>query len=237
MSIKDDVRATSTAFENAIQGALNYRSGDLSTEGLEKHRKLLLENAREKYGERIAQHRRDMQFDKDATAFDKFRPSIDWSNAGEVAKTQSKWEAVKAKLDAGLSIGQVIANADTTTLAAINEFYADHAETLAIAAGDPTTYEIPDVSQVHRAVDDRAAGLGGDNAAFALNKERTARGARAHAKTTLDQLQQAADGRTNSVNDLASALQADQAEKEAMAGGAAIFENHDPNTETAAVSE
>lgn len=226
---KEQFLNTQKAFADELHAARTYTDDLSNQKGIDKTRKLLEERARGKYAKEISNHREALYYDRDPEAFDKHRPKLDWNNPGAVAKAQAKWTSVQGKLDAGLSIGQIIATADDSTLVAINEFYADHAEAQAVKAGDPTRYEMPDVSAVHRAVDDRAAEVKGSNAASALRTAREAAGLHACAGVVLDHLQGIAEGRAVSLSDLHVAVAADQAEQAAKAGGSKIFENHDPN--------
>lgn len=226
---KEQILNTEKAFADEILAARNYTDNDLKHEAIERHRKYLAERARGKYAKEVAEHRSALYYDRDHEAFDKYRPRLDWNKAGDVAKAQARWAAVQGKLDAGLSIGQVIASADDATLAAINEFYGEYAETQAVKAGDATNYEVPDVSAVHHAVDDRAAAIKGSNAVSALTRARGSAGLHAYAGVVLDHLEALTEGRKDGVSDLYVAVAADQAEQQAMGGGARIFENHDPN--------
>lgn len=240
---KEQINATVKAFGDAMHAARNYTNPDLTPEGLDKERERLTERARSTYAKEVDGHRSSLYLDRDRSAFDKYRPKLDWNKPADVAKAQSKWTAVQGKLDAGLSIGQVIESADATTLVAINEFYPDHAE--AAHAGALTRgqqYEAPDVSHVHRAVDDRAADIGGHTDRSALQTSRQAAGLHAYADVTLAHLDKAVAGQVNGVSDLHAAISAQQAEAEAMTGGSALIANHDPSTadtgqEAAAVSE
>lgn len=243
MTTKEQINATLKAFQAEMHDARNYTNPDLSDEGIERHRERMIEQIRAKYGKEIDNHRSALYIDRDRSAFDSYRPKLDWNNAGSVAKAQAKWAAVQAKLDAGLSIGQIIETADNTTLTAINEFWTDHAETQQAATlGRGQQYEAPDTTAVQRAVDDRAADLGGHSGRAALTKARQSEGLHAYAEVTLDHLGRAVAGQNTGVDDLHAALEANRAEQQAMAGGAALIATHeaDQATETsaeAAVSE
>lgn len=230
MTTKQQIQNTAKSFGDEMNAARNYQHPDLSDEGLTRHRERLIEQVRAKYGKQIDDHRSALYIDRDRTAFDQYRPKLDWNNAGAVAKAKAKWEAVQTKLDAGLSIGQIIESADASTLAAINEFWTDHAEAQQAANLDPTQqYEAPDTTAVQRAVEDRAADLGGNTGRAALTKARQAEGLHAYAKVTLDHLDRAVAGQNTGVDDLHAALEAKQAEQQAMAGGAALIATHDAN--------
>lgn len=241
---KQQISATLKAFGDELHAARNYTNPDLTDEGLSKQRELLVDRVRAKYGKEVDGHRSALYLDHDRSAFDKYRPKLDWNNAGTVAKAKAKWEAVQTKLNAGLSIGQIIDSADDTTLAAINEFWTDHAEAQqAAGTSRGQQYEAPDTTAVQRAVEDRAADLGGNTGRGALAKSRQAAGLHAYAEVTLNHLDRAVAGQVNGVSDLHSALDAQQAEQQAMSGGAGLVANHDPNAgadtgqEAAAVSE
>ena len=241
---KEQIIATSKAFDAELREALNYRDNDLTPEGLEKQRNFLADRVRAKYSNAIDEHRSALYYDRDHEKFDSYRPRLDWNKSGDVAKAQAKWAAVEKKLEAGLSIAQVIATADNTTLVAINEFYPDYHETQTIAArtqAGSDQYTVPDTSAVSRAVDDRAAEIGGTSAQNALKTARNSAGLHAYANVALNRLKATAEGRHNTTTDLDSALQADYAEQTAMAGGASIIETHDNNQdagqEAATVSE
>ncbi|MGO2811547.1 MAG: hypothetical protein ACTIBG_08790 [Brevibacterium aurantiacum] len=235
---KEQIVSTSKAFDAELHEALNYTNTDLTPEGIANQRQILADRVRARYAKEIDGHRSALYLDKDRSSFDSYRPRIDWNNSASVNKAQAKWTGAQGKLDAGLSIGQIIATADDSTLAAINEFYADHAEVQAAKAlTSGQTYEQPDVSLVHRAVDDRAAEVKGDNAASALTRARGAAGLHAYAEATLSRLDDVVNGREDTVTDLGSALQADYVEQQAMAGGSGLVHNHDSGQEAATVSE
>lgn len=241
---KEQINATLKAFGDEMHAARNYTSPDLTHEGLSKHRERLVEQVRAKYGKEVAAHRSSLYIDRDRSAFDRYRPKLDWNNTGQVAKAQAKWDAVQTKLEAGMSIGQIIVAADDSTLAAINEFWADHAEAQQAALSvQGQQYGAPDTTAIQRAVEDRAADLGGNTGRTALAKSRQAAGLHAYAEVTLNQLDQAVAGRVSGVSDIHAALEAQHAEQQAMAGGEGLIVNHDPNTgsdasqEAAAVSE
>lgn len=241
---KQQISATAKAFKDELHKAQTYQSKDLTDEGLEKQRKMLADRVRAKYSREVDDHRSALYYDRDRSAFDSYRPKLDWNKPAEVAKAQAKWTAVQGKLDAGLSIGQIVSTADKSTLAAINEFYPDHAETMqagAMARGQQ--YEAPDISNVHRAVDDRAAEIGGNTDRTALAKARQSAGLHAYADATLGHLEQTIAGNVHGASDLQAALDAQYAEQHAMSGGAGLIASHDANAsadasqEAAAVSE
>lgn len=243
MSRKAQIQQTVKDYGEEMHAARNYTNPDLSDEGLKRHRERLVEQVRAKYSKQIDGHRSALYIDHDRSAFDSYRPKLDWNNAGTVAQAKVKWEAVQNKLSAGLSIGQIIETADNTTLAAINEFWTDHAEAQQAAAlGRGQQYEAPDTTAVQRAIEDRAADLGGHSSRAALTKARQAEGLHAYAEVTLDHLGRAVAGQNTGVDDLHAALEANRAEQQAMTDGATLIATHeaDQATETsaeAAVSE
>ncbi|UVI35009.1 hypothetical protein [Brevibacterium spongiae] len=240
---REQIRKTIDGFAEELSAARSYTDDMYSQEGLDKTRKLLEERARSKYAKEVASHREALYYDRDPKAFDQYRPRLDWNKAADVAKAQAKWAAVERKLDAGLSIGQIIATADNTTLVAINEFWTDYAETQQAAAlGRGQEYEAPDTSDVHRAVDDRAAEIGGTAAANALQTARDAAGLHAHADVMLKYAEQDVQGINHGMDPIFVAVSAQQAEAKAMHGTGSLVETHDASqsTETsaeAAVSE
>jgi hypothetical protein len=219
---KEAINQTSKAFGDELREALSYTSPDLTDEGLEKHRTVLADRVRAKYRREVAAHREALYYDNRRSSFDSHRPRLDWSKPDQVAKVQSKWAAVTSKLNAGLTIGQVIETADETTLAAINEFYSDHAEAnhAATLVGGQT-YEQPDVTAVTRAVDDRAADLKGAHGA--LSTARQAEGLHAYANVTLDHLTAQLDGTRVGDTDIGVALAAEMAEATALASGSDLI--------------
>lgn len=221
---KDQIMNTRKNFEGELREALNYTSPDLTAEGIAKERETRANRVRSKYGKEIDAHRSALYIDRDRSAFDQYRPKLDWNNAGAVAKARAKWEAVQTKLGVGLSIGQIIESADDSTLAAINEFWTDHAEAQQAAAlGRGQQYEAPDTTAVQRAVEDRAADLGGNTGRTALTQSRKAAGLHAYADVSLGHLESIVNGRTNDFADMRVALDANHAEQEAMAGRAALI--------------
>ena len=220
---KETINQTAKQFGDELRAALTYTSPDLSHEGLEKQRQMLADRVRAKYRGEVAEHREALYYDRDRNAFDKHRPRLDWGNPAAVAKAQSKWNTVAAKLDAGLSIGEVIDAADETTLTAVSEFYADYAEVQrATSLANGQTYEQPDVSAVTRAVEDRAADLKGTGSA--LKTARQAAGLQAYADVTLDHIDAQIEGRPTVADDLSVALEARYAEAQATAGGQALIQ-------------
>lgn len=220
---KQNITATSKAFADAMQAARNHTDPDLTPEGLTKKREDMTAQVRAKYAKEIDGHRSALYIDHDRSAFDRYRPKLNWNNAGDVAKAQAKWSAVQAKLEAGMGIGQVIESADQITLAAISEFYGDYAETQhagSLAGGQQ--YEIPDTTAVGQAVEDRAADLSGNSGREALQTARQAAGLHAFADVTLAHLDRAVGGQVNDITDLHTAVAAEQAEGEAMAGGSSL---------------
>lgn len=227
---KEQINATLKAFGDEMHAARNYTSPDLTHEGLSKHRERLVEQVRAKYGKEVAAHRSSLYIDRDRSAFDRYRPKLDWNNTGQVAKAQAKWDAVQTKLDAGIGIGQIIETADATTLAAINEFWSDHAEVMKAKSEDlMQPHEAPDTTFVQRAVEDRAADLSGHTGRNALAKSRQSAGLHAYAEVTLNRLEQAVSGQTNGVSDLQTALEANHAEQMASSGGIGLIANHGPS--------
>ena len=207
-----------------MHAARNYTNPDLTPEGLDKERERLAERARSTYAKEVDGHRSSLYLDRDRSAFDKYRPKLDWNKPADVAKAQSKWTAVQGKLDAGLSIGQIIETADATTLVAINEFYPDHAETVAARSTDRAasstkpltcrTFIVPSTTALPRSV--------GPPLQTLCKTARDAAGLHAHADVMLKYAEQETQGINHGMDPIYVAVSAQQAEAKAMYGGAGL---------------
>lgn len=214
---------TSKSLAEKLHAALNHQDRDLTPEGLAKRRLDMASMVRNSFGRKVQEHRTELYYDhRNRAAFDKHRIKLDWNNPAQVAKAQSKWAAVREKLDAGLTIGQIIEHADETTLAAVREFWGDHAEAKqagSLVSGQ--TFEPVDTTAVLRAVDERTAVVKGAEGSLRTAREATA--AEASARITIDHLEAVCEGRTNDVTDLGVALAAAAARSDALAPGSAII--------------
>jgi hypothetical protein len=223
MSItRADITQTVKKFDEQLKAALNHQNPDLTPEGLAKSREKQAEAVRARFAREIQQYRATLADDARIDAFNRHRPKLDWNDPGAVAKAQSKWAAVEKKLAAGLAISEIIANADMATLAAVREFWSDHVEVQQAGNRVPgQAHQLPDTTAVSRAVDDRAAEIGGHQDALARARE--AQGIHAAAEVTLTHLQEVCDGVTDQVINIETAWAANYAAQHAAAGGQALL--------------
>lgn len=226
---KESIFTMGREFGDELHAARSHQDRDLTPEGLDKHRQMLADRTRARYRSRIAEQREAVALAEsaDARSFDKYRPRIDWNSPASVAKAQAKWESVKTRLDAGIGVSNIVANADADTLAALREYYPAHAEAQAELTGSRTRipgepHSQPDLTGFHRGLDERAAEIGGAGAASTHATWRASVALAAWAGPTLDQYDAAAEGREDHPNSALAAINAHYAASHERASAATL---------------
>lgn len=196
---------------------------DYSPEGLERmiaHRQDLV---RRKLGEQITQIKAQIAGDADLIRrqAEQARPQLG-TDALALQRAQVKWDQVRMRLEAGMSIQHVLAGADVETAIAVREWGPAYLEAQAYSSR-PTeghlaaAYEPPDTTALMRSIDARLAQVGGPEVAATLEALREADVVAAGAGPVLQHLEQVAAGTDTHGGGLSAAIESSLAANEARA--------------------
>lgn len=167
---KAEVFRARRAYQTAIAEARAYNDdhdGELTPQGVEAHRRFLIEKAEKTHLPRLKELQEQVASDLDMLrrVAAETRPGLG-EDAVSWQRAQARWEGVKAKLDAGMVVSQILADADRDTVLAIGEWAPAYLEAQVYAAR-PSGLTIaqtsgPDLDAIARAVDARLAQLDAD---------------------------------------------------------------------------
>ncbi|WP_421076800.1 hypothetical protein [Microbacterium sp. IO18] len=146
-------------YRDEITAAMNIRDGSLSASGLVERQRAAVAAARARLLSAVPPLPQGAQSRDDVLAV------LSATTADEIARMQHEQGKVRALLDAGLPLAQIIADADDVRALAI----ADHVETLPQVLESNSGAEI--VAEVRGRVFDRLADLGVDAAASVRDVE------------------------------------------------------------------
>ncbi len=220
---KQQLRDVRTALTQDINKARAYLDPDLSGEGLVKRRQELETAARTKHAptidgidSSISDSTRQL-----TNAWDKYKPVVNWTDPASIQRAQAKWDQARMRLDAGIRLEDVTANADLDTLAALAEWAPAWLDTqhrptnagLEGAVRGQTTP--PSYNHLHSLIDDRVVQLLGDPAKTAHDNALEAKYITAYATPILTYLQAIVAGKPTSTTALDVSIAAHYAEQEA----------------------
>ncbi len=219
---KARLRATRQSLDNDLLAALTYADPDLTAQGVAKYRQQLAAQVRAKHKPVVdgltAQITGSAQ--QLAAAAEKLRPVVNWSDPASIQRAQAKWDQSRMRLDAGIRLEDVTANADLDTLAALAEWAPAWIDTqtrstrpVGLSGGlDPVPE--PSYAYLRALIDARAAQLLGEKAATAFTAAKDAEAIAAYAQPLLAHLQATIEGTPSSSSALEAALGAHYAEQQ-----------------------
>lgn len=217
--LKARLRTVQRGLEEALGKASGYQDPNLSPEGLQAKRTELAKAARAAAGPQLAALRAEV-----ATAAQEAagKASAALPKAGTDATGISvKWAQVAMRLDAGMSLHDIVSRADVDTLHAIAEYAPSWVEAQSFKAGagrGSRPQSTPDHTALRRSVDERLAQLTGKGAVSALADARSAAGEAAYLEVAGRRLDSLIDGRAPSSTMLAAAIEPEHAEQLAVNG-------------------
>jgi hypothetical protein len=207
---------------NAAQGkARGYQDPNLSAEGLAAKSAELDAAARKDAAPRLEALRAEVAADvaaattKGAAALPKFG-----EDAAAIARSQRAWDKARMRLDAGMSLRAVLANASIEEALAIKEWGPawTEAQTYKAGAGRSGIPSAPDHAPLLRSVDTYLAELAGPDVVKALTAAHDAAGVGAYVNTYADYLGDVVADRRTSQNLIGVTVAAEHAEQLAHAG-------------------
>lgn len=200
-SLLNRVRSTTRAYDEALREAKTFTSEDLTPQAAQRARLERAEAARQTLGAAVAEIRPAA-----AASAARIRANLGRRPAAP-ASTAEAWARVKMRLDAGHALGQIIREADASTLHAIGAWAPTW---LKVNATDGATV---DLAPLERALSLRWADVTGD---LALRQAIDDAPVLAELEAALDSAERVAGG-DDSAGGLAGALAARQAREEAEA--------------------
>ena len=209
--------------DDALREANGYQDPNLSPEGLQAKRAELAKTARQTAAPKLATLVAEVKAAKviAASSSSATLPKVG-TNADATARTTAKWAQVKVRLDAGMSMRDIIKTADIDTIHAIGEYGPSYDEAKAYKAPSIGEALNPgpavDHSDLQRRLDDRLAGLSGEGAVSALKESRLAAGEVAYVEAYVPHIDSMIAGTTPSGANLITALAAANAEQRAVSG-------------------
>lgn len=195
---------------------------DLSPEGLAKQVAFRQDQVRRRLGGQITQVRSEIATDLDAVRrdADRVRPKVG-DDALSLQRAQVKWDQVRMRLEAGMTIQNVLAGADRDTAMAIREWAPAwmEAQAFAVRPQDVTHlgHQAPDPSALLRSIDARLAEVEGGQVAKSLSALRAAEAAAAGAWPVVEHLESVVHGADPSTGGLDAALASQFATQQAVA--------------------
>lgn len=217
---KERVIALRNQLDAELHAARAYTNSDLSSEGLARKRQELAEAARSKAAPLIERERAILDADLGTVArwAGQHRPRMG-EDAAAVQRAGIRWEGTKAKLAAGIPLGQVLASADMETLLALDAWGPDWLEVAHRQADDPSNPEelrgSADVAGFRRAVAARMASVASPEVAWALTAEQDAGVTDGAVRPWLDHLQAVGAGSQPAQDALEVAIASQLAEQSA----------------------
>lgn len=180
-TIENEAAALKQTLQVDLSEAYRHDNPNLTPEGLAQKRSELAKAAQQRGGVVLAALRARMT--AEATAVSeraaKVRPRVD-----DPATIQRKWDQARMRLDAGMSLRQVVATADADTLAAITEWaptwldvQAHLSQPSGVEGAKPDTART--LAQLHNSIDERLLVIGDDGTRSAIEADREARSAAA----------------------------------------------------------
>lgn len=195
---------------------------DYSADGLERLIAQRQATVRRKLGEQVAQLKAQIDGDVDMVRrqADATRPKLG-NDALALQRAQMKWDQVRMRLEAGMSIQQVLSTADADTALALREWGPAWIEVQAFGARSDLDgylpYQAPDTTALMRSIDARLAEISGTGAAETLTALRDAEVVQAGASPVLAYLEQVANGSDTDGGGLTAAIESSLATREATA--------------------
>lgn len=193
--------------------AKNYSNPDLSAEGLAKRRAELeakaLNEHQQKLNELTSSFKRDAAAAKEAARKGIPAPPADTSQA---------WGRAKMLLDAGQSLQQIVANADTAMLHALTEWGPTYLEAEAYKGRSDDWAEVKiDAGPLQRSIQQRWGQVLGGDAPELLEKGKQAEVAEAQFLTTAEHFGHKLNGVATASDDWTAAIEAKLAGQRAAA--------------------
>ncbi len=158
-----------------LTAALGFTSEDYTEEGLAKVRAERAEKVRAKHREELSVLQASLATNgrmvEEYAA--KHRPTLG-TDAASLQRAQMKWDQVRARLEAGMTLRQVIDAADAETLLAIAEWGPSYLEAQAHAgqaSGVTGSSPTADVDGLRRSIDARLVAVGNSEEQWALQAQ------------------------------------------------------------------
>jgi len=212
--------------------ARGFVDPDLTPEGLERKRAELDAAAKAEFAPRFEQLRARV-----ASAAETLTTQVSaqlpkfGDDAAAIARSQRAWDKARMRLDKGMSLRAVLANASIEEALAIREWgpaYTEAQQYKAPSIGEALNPgPAPDHGQLMRSVDTRLAELAGPDVVKALTAAHDAAGVAAFVAADADYLGAVIAGRPTSQSAIGAALSAHYAEANARAGLPAEYETSD----------
>ena len=222
-SAKADLLSLHRSLDAALVAARSYTDPDLNANGLQARREQLAEAARKAAAPALEQLRAQVTSAAEtlATQATAGLPKFG-ADAAAIARSQHKWDQVRMRLDAGMPMRDVLANADVETALAIQEWGPAYAEakayrppTLGESMGDQ---KAPDHGPLMHSVDTRLAQLTGPDAVAALAASHNAVGVAAYFGPQMKHMDAVIAGINSGSTELSVSVESHYAEQEARAG-------------------
>lgn len=222
-SAKADLLNLERNLTDALNKARAYTDPDLSNSGLQARREQLAKAAREAAGPALEQLRGQVTSAAEtlATQAAAGLPKFG-ADPAAIARSQHKWDQVRMRLDAGMPMRDVLANADVETALAIREWGPAYNEaqtyrtpTIGESMGDQ---RVPDHGPLMHSVDTRLAELSGPDAVAALVASHNAVGVAAYIAPGAKHMDAVIAGINGGSTGMSAAIEAHYAEQEARAG-------------------
>jgi|GEM_PF-3951824 len=213
---RERVGANVAAYRAAVNSARTFQDTDFSEEGLAHERQQRVAAARAQYGTDLDRIANDLATTAKLAANDAKRARPQFSRDD----LEQAWSKVKMRLDAGMPLRQILANADPAEATAIAEYGPAHldAEHFKNAGGHGLAegpYTPPPTEQLTGAVDARLASVLGD-AGAPLTATREFAAVVAELTPTIDHMRDTAAG-VNTAGDLNAAVTSQMAGASARA--------------------
>lgn len=151
----------SNSLRTELHDTRSYTDPGMNADGLQRRRGELVRGVRERYAPQLEQLTRQVSQDAAAVAAwaTQNRPTIG-EDAVALQRASMAWDGVRARLDAGMRLQQVLATASRVEVLAIAEWGPALLEAQHFAGSDhglAAGYERPDLANFRRSVDDRLA--------------------------------------------------------------------------------